>query len=85
MLYNIDILKGWSPETTKGDNMKLDSVKFQAYAKMLKQQDLAKTLSVTRPTLLDRIKNTDNLKLNEFLAICVELNKPPMFFFVDAA
>ena len=77
--------KGQGRATAPDTTMKLDSVKFQAYAKMLKQQDLAKTLSVTRPTLLDRIKNTDNLKLNEFLAICVELNKPPMFFFVDAA
>ena len=65
--------------------MKLDSVKFKAYIEPLKQGRLAKSLGITRPTLLDRIKNTDNLKLTEFLAICEELNMPPTSFLVDAA
>ena len=65
--------------------MKLDSVKFKAYIEPLKQGRLAKSLGITRPTLLSRIKNTDNLKLTEFLAICTELNMPYTSFIVDAA
>ena len=65
--------------------MKLDSAKFQADVATLKQGKLAKALGITRPTLLDRIKNTDNLKLTEFLAICTELNMPYTSFIVDAA
>ena len=77
--------KGQGRVTVPDITMEFDSVKFKAYAKGLKQQDLAKTLGITRPTLLDRIKNTENLKLTEFLTICVELNMPPTSFLVDAA
>ena len=65
--------------------MKLDSVQFYAHAKTLKQQDLAKTLSISRDALYRKLEDTSRLKLTEFLAICVELNMPPTAFFVDAA
>ena len=65
--------------------MKLDSVEFYAHAKTLKQQDLAKTLSISRDALYRKLEDTTRLKLTEFLAICVELNMPPTSFLVDAA
>ena len=65
--------------------MKLDSVKFRAYAKLLKQQDLAKAVSISRDSLRLKLKDTTRLKLTEFLAICEELNMPPTSFLVDAA
>ena len=65
--------------------MKLDSVEFYAHAKTLKQQDLAKTLSLSRDTLRLKLEDTTRLKLHEFLTICGELNMPPISFLVDAA
>ena len=58
-----------------------DFEKIEAFAKDLKQTDLAKEFGISQQTVSHRLKNIENLRLRDFAVICELLGKDPAYFY----
>lgn len=55
--------------------------KFAKMCRTVNQSDIASKLGITPQAVSNRLRNLENIRLREFLAICELIEEPPETFY----